>query len=133
MKKIIASVFMTLGVGIVCYEFIESLNYTKQFNEEKQLIDLTLGNVEALAGGEEHEFNSWSQWLNQGLTKDEQAHPVPCGSVEVTENDVSLEANVRGVKIHGEYYGTRREYSENSTAERITCQYGYDNCSETEC
>ena len=44
-------------------------------SQENGLSDVSLDNVEALANEND---NHWSDWLTQGLTKDERAYTVSC-------------------------------------------------------
>lgn len=80
---------------------------------------LSLVNIEMLAYGEHNENNHWTDWLEQGLTKDEYVKNVEC--TRTTGWEISLGFISFGDKT--EYKGHKD----------ICCEPGYANCTPTDC
>ena len=79
--------------------------------------------VEALA---DPEWNHWTQWIDQGFTKDEREERIPCqGSKNTT---VSGSVSKGGTTVSGSVSVTQP-----SGTYKITCPTGENNCTTVEC
>lgn len=118
-----------IGIGVA--GMIAAFAYVnfEVINDNEDLSDLTLQDVEALS---DPEWNHWTQWLTQGLTKDEREWKRACpttesnsgsGSVEVGKGDTSVEVGGSGSNSTTNPEGR----------EEITCPVGNENCTEIEC
>lgn len=119
MKKKILCLTFAIATGI-----ISVLNYKVSVNDDIQFY-LSLSEVEALAGGE---WNSWDQWLSQGLTKDEREWMRPCPSQESGSGYGNGSYGGVGVGGGGSYSQTNP-----SGRNEITCPYGNENCTPIGC
>ena len=114
----------SLGFTIICVAVVAGYGVSKSVNNDTDLEVLTLGNVEALASGEEHEHNGFWLWFSQGLLKNEEEMEQPCP----TESSSSGKAGAGGVSVEGS-----QSQKNPGTRTDIRCKYGYDNCSRVRC
>lgn len=118
-----------IGIGVA--GMIAAFAYVnfEVINDNEDLSDLTLQDVEALS---DPEWNHWTQWLTQGLTKDEKEEKRPCPSTESSSGSGSIKigyGNI-GVEIGGNY---SHSTTNPEGKEETTCANGLENCTEVGC
>jgi hypothetical protein len=86
--------------------------------KSNDLSAVSMANVEALASGE-NEWNHWTDWFDQGFTKDEYVKNVKC---TVTSGWT--------YGFGGTSYGNTTTYEGHMD---ICCEPGYANCTSTSC
>lgn len=93
-------------------------------NTQNDLYDLVLSDIEATA---DNEWNSWNEWVSQGLTKDEREWMRPCPSSESSSGNGSISNG--NIEIGG---GSHSQTNPSGRYE-ITCPYGNANCTAIGC
>lgn len=115
------------GVVAVAIAAVAAFNVHFNTNAENELSAFSINHVEALAS-EEGGYNHWSQWLSQGLTKDEREFTRPCPSSSSSGGSGS--ASYGGGSVSGS--GNSSQTNPSNRYE-ITCPYGSDNCTSIGC
>ncbi|MCD8235426.1 MAG: NVEALA domain-containing protein [Prevotellaceae bacterium] len=118
-----------IGIGVA--GMIAAFAYVnfETINDNDDLSDLTLQDVEALS---DTEWNSWEQWLSQGLTKDEREMMRPCPSTESSSGSGSIGVGNGNTNVEVGGSGSH-EQTNPSGRKEIVCPYGNTNCTEVAC
>lgn len=123
-KKNVAKVCFSVIIATIA---LFNINIVSETNAEKGYLSLL--SAEALAS--DNEWNNWIDWFDQGFTKDESERVVDCQPGNNTSK-VELDA---GGTINGVYVGGSISYEDSTPGgtSHITCAYGDENCTPTDC
>ena len=115
-----------LSAIIVTVIFLNISIVTENDDEKRYL---SLFEVEAFAN--DTEWNDWTDWFDQGFTKDEREVVVTCQSGNNTSGgEISVGGTINGVPVGGSIQvGT----STPAGTTKITCAVGSENCTPTDC
>ena len=115
------------GIAIVAIAALVAINVNVSLNTQSDNVSsLTLAELEALAN--DVEWNHWTQWFSQGLTKDERELPRPCATQ--TTNSGSGSVTYGGGSVSGS--GSSSTTNPGGRYE-IACPYGGENCTPIRC
>ncbi|CEN36754.1 NVEALA domain-containing protein [Capnocytophaga cynodegmi] len=121
-----------VGLITACVAVVAGYGVSKSVNNDTDLEVLTLGNVEALAGGEGFWNDVWNGIVNsvqgQGWTKDEREIQEQCPNW--TSSSGSGSASYGGAS--GSASGSHSQGNPNSRTD-IRCGVGKENCSAVPC
>lgn len=121
---------MSLVVIVIVTAFF-NVNIALDDNVKK--VCLSLVDAEALA--DNNEWNNWSEWLTQGFTKDESERSVECQSGNNTTGVggyIETWVMVDGVPVKVKV-AVNAGTSSPAGKSKITCGYGSENCTPTNC
>lgn len=113
---------ISLNVAFVS-AVIAFAGYNVYSTQKSKKCDLTLIEVEALA---DTEWNSVTDWFDQGLTKDEREEKRECTTSSSISGSVT--GIVAGTVVSGEI-----KYETTNTTWEIICPEGDENCTEVDC
>lgn len=129
-------------LGVTTLLFALTLNFKHAF-DDYGILDNKL-HLEVLAqtnssqtggsssGDGSSSWNNWSQWLSQGLTKDEREYVRPCPSSSSSGSSGSASGGYGGAS--GSISGSTSNSQTNpSGRNEITCAYGSTNCTSVGC
>lgn len=125
MKRVNVSKFIFVVLVVITISF----NVSMVSDDKIDVAYLALIDVEAFAQG--GEVNNWTEWFTQGLTKDESERPVQCQPGNNTSGVTTYVTTiVNGVPVTvAVTVGT----SSPAGTSKITCGYGSENCTPTDC
>lgn len=116
------------GIAVLATTVLAVINININLNTSK-LPDVDIAGVEALA---QVEWNDWTQWLSQGLTKDEREVQEQCPTDQSSSGNGSLSGGNGAVGGSASGSGSSSQTNPPGRTD-IRCASGSDNCTPVKC